>query len=122
MKNQLWRWQKGRQNKSYHKMLLGTSMFPIPWDMYLIHYPPGSEIAPHQDKVEKGSHYRLNWIIWNATIGGEFLCQNTLFATQRIKLFRPDKEIHSVTQIQKGHRWVLSLGWVKGAKKIKPAS
>lgn len=116
------RWQKGRQGSGYSKMLLGTLMWPIPWDCYLIYYPKGVGIPPHQDKVDKGAHYRLNLILWKPVLGGEFKCEKSIFSSNRIKLFRPDQELHSVTPIEQGNRWVLSLGWVLRAKNEKPAS
>ena len=44
--------------------------------------------------------------------GGEFVCVDPIFETRRIKLFRSDLSMHSVTRVQGGSRYVLSLGWV----------
>jgi hypothetical protein len=52
---QLWlRWQKGRQNSGYDKLLLAAVPFPIPFDRYLLRFPEGSQIPPHRDPVRAG--------------------------------------------------------------------
>ena len=108
------RWQRGRQGTGYDKMLLFTARWPLRFDSYLIRYPDGSEIPPHRDPVSAGRHYRLNLILKSPRAGGEFVCDAPLFATRRIKLFRPDACSHSVTRVVGGSRYVLSLGWVLG--------
>jgi len=111
---QMFRWQRGRQGTGYDKMLLLTAPWPLPFDCYLIRYPDGSEIPPHTDPVAAGRHYRLNVILKAPPSGGEFVCAKPLFATTRIKLFRPDACEHSVTRVVGGSRYVLSVGWVLG--------
>jgi hypothetical protein len=111
-----WRWQRGRQGTGYDKMLLLTAPWPVPFDSYLIRYPEGSEIPPHTDPVQSGRHYRLNVILKSPKSGGEFVCAAPLFATRRIKLFRPDACEHSVTRVVGGSRYVFSLGWVRGRR------
>src|SRR6185503_20423726 len=108
------RWQPGRQGTGYDKMLLLTAPWPIAFDSYLIRYRDGSEIPPHRDPVAKGRHYRLNIILKSPRSGGEFVCSSPLFATKRVKLFRPDACEHSVTRVSGGSRYVLSIGWVLG--------
>jgi hypothetical protein len=108
------RWQRGRQGTGYDKMLLLTAPWPIPFDSYLIRYPEDSAIPPHVDQVKSGRHFRLNIILKSPKSGGEFICKDPLFATSRIKLFRPDVSEHSVTQVVGGSRYVFSLGWVLG--------
>lgn len=110
---QAWRWQRGRQDGGYDKMLLLTGMWPLPFDMYFIRYHEGSFIPPHTDKVDYGEHYRLNIVLWQAKKGGEFICQNPIFETKRIKFFRPDVCEHSVVRVEKGKRYLFSLGWIK---------
>ena len=112
------RWQRGRQGSGYDKMLLFTAMWPIPFDSYLIRYPEGSQVPPHKDPVTKGRHYRLNVILKAPKAGGEFICANPLFATSRLKLFRPDQCEHSVTPVIGGSRYVFSLGWVWGKNDV----
>ena len=116
---QMFRWQRGRQGTGYDKMLLLTAPWPLPFDCYLIRYPDGSEIPPHTDPVAAGRHYRLNVILKAPRSGGEFVCAKPLFATTRIKLFRPDACEHSVTRVVGGSRYVLSVGWVLGKNRAR---
>jgi hypothetical protein len=109
---QAFRWQQGRQGTGYEKMLLLAAHWPLPFDSYLIRYPEGTEIPPHTDPVQAGRHYRLNIVLKSPRSGGEFICATPLFATRRIKLFRPDACEHSVTRVVGGSRYVFSLGWV----------
>ena len=113
---QAFRWQRGRQGTGYDKMLLATASWPLPLDCYLIRYPEGSAIPPHTDPVESGRHYRLNIVLKSSPSGGEFVCAKPLFASRRIKLFRPDACVHSVTPVVGGSRYVFSLGWVLGRR------
>lgn len=106
------RWQRGRQDSGYDKMLLLTAAWPLPFDSYLIRYPAGAEIPPHVDPVKAGRHYRLNVVLKASPAGGEFVCANPIYASKRIKLFRPDACEHSVTRVEGGSRYVFSLGWV----------
>jgi hypothetical protein len=106
------RWQRGRQNSGYDKMLLLQSWLPIPFDLYLLHYPEGSEVPPHRDEVDFGRHYRINIILTTAIKGGDFYCANPIYETPRIKIFRPDINEHSVSRVEQGTRYVLSCGWV----------
>jgi hypothetical protein len=110
------RWQRGRQGTGYDKMLLLTAPWPIPFDSYLIRYPEGTAIPAHTDPVQSGRHYRLNVILKSPQSGGEFLCVNPIYASSRIKFFRPDTCEHSVTRVVGGSRYVLSVGWVLGKK------
>jgi hypothetical protein len=112
----LWRWQHGRQGSGYDKLLLGGLYWPLPCDCYLLRFPEGSAVPPHVDRVERGRHYRLNIILRPARRGGDFVCARPIHASRRIKLFRPDVETHSVNRIEEGTRWVLSMGWVRGAR------
>jgi hypothetical protein len=111
------RWQRGRQGTGYDKMLLATARWPLPFDCYLLRYPQGSAIPAHTDPITDKRHYRLNIVLWRASLGGEFVCATPIFATERIKLFRPDACEHSVSEVKQGSRYVFSLGWVLSAKK-----
>ena len=106
------RWRAGRQMSGYSKMLILQGTFPLPFDLYLLRYQEGSEIAPHTDPIASGCHYRLNFVLKRAKIGGEFQCSKTIFERRRIKLFRPDIAVHSVSKIENGSRYVMSFGWV----------
>ena len=112
---QAFRWQSGRQGSGYDKMLLLTGKWPIPFDCYVIRYPEGSSIPPHKDPVQQGRHYRLNVILKSPKSGGEFVCATPIYSSTRIKLFRPDECEHSVTRVQGGSRYVLSIGWVRNS-------
>lgn len=115
MKNfgKLFRWEAGRQETGYEKMLLCGAIWPIKFDMYLLKFSVGSEIPPHVDPVTQGKHYRLNIVLKSANEGGEFICRNPIYETKRIKFFRPDLSEHRVTKIVKGTRYLLSVGWIK---------
>lgn len=106
------RWQRGRQGSGYDKMLLLTARWPLPFDSYLIRYPEGSAIPPHTDPVGTGRHYRLNIVLKASPRGGEFVCATPIWQSRRIKFFRPDACEHSVTRVEGGSRYVLSVGWV----------
>ncbi len=108
------RWQSGRQESGYDKMLLLTASWPLRFDSYLLRFPDGSSIPPHKDPVKQGRHYRLNVILKAPRSGGEFRCADPIFSSPRIKLFRPDQSEHSVTKVLGGSRYVLSIGWVLG--------
>ncbi len=112
---QLFRWQVGRQQTGYDKMLLAGGLWPLPFDLYLLRFNEGAEIPPHVDAVEKGEHYRLNIVIKAATTGGDFICDKPIYASSRIKYFRSDICQHAVSKVLVGQRYVLSLGWVKNA-------
>ena len=106
------KWEKGRQNTGYDKLLLMANPFVIPFDCYLLRFPEGSEIPPHRDPVKSGRHYRLNIILKRSPGGGEFVCGDPIFQTRRIKFFRSDLSTHSVTRVVGGPRYVLSVGWI----------
>jgi hypothetical protein len=116
--NSRWlKWQEGRQKSGYMKMLLLTSHVPLPFDVYLLKYEKDSFVLPHTDEVESGQHYRLNIILRKAKLGGDFVCQGAIVDKERIKLFRPDLDEHSVSKIESGARLVLSIGWIWGRAK-----
>ncbi|WP_394176992.1 2OG-Fe(II) oxygenase family protein [Thalassotalea litorea] len=119
--SKLFRWERGRQKSGYDKMLLCGATWPITFDLYLLKFPLGSEIAPHTDKVDSGQHYRLNIVLKNADEGGVFSCENAIFQTRRIKLFRPDNSEHQVSKIKKGSRYLLSIGWVRKPNTDQPS-
>jgi len=110
----LFRWQHGRQSSGYEKMLLATAPWPIPFDCYLLRYTEGASIPPHTDPVEGRKHFRLNIVLKHASSGGNLVCDEVLFETARIKLFRPDLSAHAVTRVAGGSRYVLSFGWLWG--------
>ena len=112
-----WQWELGRQATGYHKMLGCSGKWPFIFDMYILKFPEGCKIPKHTDKVKDGRHFRLNVVLKQAKIGGSFLCDKPIFETRRVKLFRPDIMPHEVTEIERGSRYVLSIGWVKKDKR-----
>jgi hypothetical protein len=113
----LFRWEQGRQQSGYNKMLLCGAWWPVKFDVYLLKFPQGSEIPPHTDQVGTAAHYRLNIVLKHAHQGGEFMCKNPIFETRRIKFFRPDQSEHQVSKVIKGSRYVLSIGWLRDSTK-----
>lgn len=107
----MFKWIKGRRSGDYEKFPIIINKFIIPFDIYLLKFPQGSSISPHVDEVDNFRHYRLNILLKKAESGGNFLCGKELISFQRIKLFRPDIHEHSVTKIERGTRYVLSIGW-----------
>ena len=109
----LFSWQPGRQGTGYEKMLLLANPIVVPFDFYLLRYCEGSEIPKHTDRVDGKRHYRLNIEVWRAKRGGHFRCDRPILTLPRVNLFRPDVAEHSVSRIEEGRRYVLSLGWVR---------
>jgi len=79
-------------------------------DIYIFHYKTGSFIPKHKDPGKYGRHYRFNITLKKADKGGEFVCSNVVFRWWRFCLFRADANFHKVKKIEKGSRWVLSIG------------
>ncbi len=73
------RWEKGRQETGYDKMLIATAKWPRPFDMYLLRFFPGHEIPLHKDGVKEGEHHRVNFILKNSKEGGEFICEDSIY-------------------------------------------
>lgn len=103
----LWRWQRGRREGGYHKLLLAQARRA---DLYLLRFPIGSFIGPHRDPVDGAGHLRINLVLVPARRGGQFMCEGAMVDRPRLKVFRPDRCTHSVSPIEAGTRWVLSLG------------
>lgn len=107
------RWRSGRQGTGYEKMLLLANPFLLTFDCYLLRYRQGTGVPEHTDPVDGKRHYRLNIVLWRAVRGGEFVCTAPIYDGHRIKFFRPDVSAHSVTAVESGTRYVLSIGWVR---------
>lgn len=115
----IFNWEAGRQGGGYEKMKLFESR-RFKFDLYLLRYREGSEVKPHTDPAKNGyKHFRLNLILKEAEEGGRFLISPPMLVEKvglnfrRLKLFRPDIQKHAVTQVLKGTRLVLSLGWLR---------
>lgn len=104
------KWDKGRQNSGYLKFKVFSSK-KLLMDCYILKFPTNSIIKPHKDKVEFGKHYRLNIVLTPFFKGGKFKIEKNIFKIPNfLYLFRPDKYIHSVSEITNGTRYVLSFG------------
>ena len=104
-------WTRGRQGTGYFKRrLLSLRIGSFGTGVFILKFPQGCDVPRHQDPVDGYSHYRLNIVLQHAERGGEFLCDKPILNLSRFKLFRPDKSPHSVSRIEKGTRYVLSIG------------
>ena len=114
MRNWL-KWQTGRQNGGYRKMLLfevGSVVTKrrglLGADIWILDYPPHSSIPVHTDPIPTARHYRVN-LVWR-TGGAYFHGDTTVKLGERFILFRPDMSPHSVGLCRR-RRVVLSLGF-----------
>ena len=104
------KWQEGRQGTGYlKKKLLGSNTF----DCYLLKYEKGTHIPRHKDPVHVGRHFRINIELWKASKGGIFEASDIIFKIGIVVMFRPDIYDHSVSKIEEGTRYVLSIGWIR---------
>lgn len=102
------KWQQGRQESGYSRLqLLGGKW----WHILLLKFPVGSFINIHKDEVQDRRHYRLNIVLKKAKKGGNFICDNSIYESDRVKFFRSDITYHAVTKIEEGTRYMLSIGW-----------
>ncbi len=106
-------WIEGRQGTSYLNCKLLESKKWFFFDLYLIKFPVGSHIPLHRDGVDFGKHYRANFILWPAKLGGKFSCEKCIIDLPFVKFFRPDLYEHEVTEIKQGTRYVLSFGFIQ---------
>jgi hypothetical protein len=110
-------WEGGRQQSGYGKMLIAESAnYLLPFDIYLLKYPEGSEIPEHTDPVPKRRHVRINLVLKKAKRGGMFSCTDAIFGSKRLNIFFSDRP-HQVSKIEEGSRLILSIGMLVGRKK-----
>jgi hypothetical protein len=111
----LFKWQLGRNNTGYEIFTLAyVNILFLSFDCHFIRYKVGSYIPEHRDPVKPDlKHYRLNIELWPAKKGGELLCEKSIFRWGPINFFRPDEALHSVTKVEQGIRYLLSIGWVR---------
>lgn len=102
-------WKTGRRNTGYRKLLLFQWPWYIPWDLYVLCFPPISSAPTHTDPVPGFRHYRINFVIKRARSGGKFKASSYVYQGTRLNIFRSDRP-HEVEQIIEGTRYVLSLG------------
>jgi hypothetical protein len=103
-------WIEGRQGSGYFKKLIFQGPF---FDCYLLKFPEGSCVHWHTDPVPGKRHWRLNIFLKQCERGGHFIRKG--FSDNigaRFQLFRPDIQEHMVTPVDKGVRYVLSIGVV----------
>lgn len=122
--------EPGRQQTGYQKLAVkddgrlsslidrSLTLLAIPrtsafWDAWLLFYPRGAQIPGHKDAPEAPGvgHHRLNAIVTPATRGilvvdGE----EVPLGPGDGLLFRPDLQVHAVTEIIEGERLVWSVG------------
>lgn len=107
-------WREGRQHSGYYKIkVLESKLFKF--DLYLLKFHKGARIQMHYDKAPEGfEHHRANLVLNDDFEGGKFhkVGQENENYGRLIK-FRPDKELHEVSEVTEGIRYVLSLGWLR---------
>lgn len=105
------RWEKGRQEGSYSKMLLIPEWLSnfLNADAYLLKFPVGSSVIKHKDPVQEGyKHYRMN-ITLSGKGKGRMYILGPIIRFWRIEIFRPDLYEHGLEPI-KGKIYMLSFG------------
>lgn len=105
------KWEQGRQGTGYEKLCIFSSSI-LRMDCYLLKYKVGSSIPWHRDPLEVPlEHWRMNIFLKNAKRGGEFKTKHpTQVNWRRLQIFRPDQNLHKVTEVLEGTRYVLSFG------------
>jgi len=106
------KWEQGRQGTGYkkHKFFeIGNSFFGG-MDLYLLKYEEGDSIPVHTDPVKNKKHYRINLELKSARSGGELYVENPILRFGPLAVFRSDLSRHAVHLVEKGTRYVLSLG------------
>ncbi len=110
LKERWWCWLAGRQRSGYEKMILFINRHFVPFDLHLLKYLQGSFVPSHVDYIAGYRHYRLNIILRQPLEGGVFECRHPIFVSRWVNFFRSDR-VHSVTKINKGSRYVFSIGF-----------
>lgn len=103
----------GRLGTGYRKMTLFSSK-RLGCDLHILWFPRGSHTPVHVDPVSDRRHYRANIVLKNAIVGGHFESSGVIYKIdKRLYVFRPDIELHGVSRVAYGSRWVLSFGFVR---------
>lgn len=105
----LFKWGDGKKMTGYRAFTLMYSKI-LKADCYIMHYKDGSFIPPHIDKVDSGVMWRLSIVFYNSGMGGKFIGKSVFNWKDRIILFKPSIDEHSVTPKVGGCRWLLSIG------------
>jgi hypothetical protein len=92
--------------KVTNKALLSFRRFSI----NLVTYHEGHKVLRHNDPMGKGRYFKFNVVLKKPQLGGHFSADKVIFNVfDRVYFFRPDKYMHSVSKIEKGHRTLLSI-------------
>jgi hypothetical protein len=76
----------------------------------VVTYKEGHSVLEHNDPMGSGRYYKFNVVLKKPERGGVFRAEKVIFNLfNRIYFFRPDKYLHSVSKIEKGHRKLLSI-------------
>ena len=116
------RWDTGRQESGYSKLLVVTSKW-LKFDCYILKFPEGTGIPDHIDPAIEGyEHHRLNLILNKPCIGtGEIKVDGPArWIGDRLMIFRPDMYWHSMTPVSfiwEKNCYILSVGWLKKEKR-----
>jgi hypothetical protein len=107
------KWIKGRQGTGYEKFKVFEFGFPKfgGMDCYLLRYNVGDRIPVHTDPVPGKRHYRVNFELKKANLGGKLYVKDPIIKFWRFCFFRSDLSRHAVTRINCGQRLVFSLGF-----------
>lgn len=106
------KWEQGRQGTGYKKLKLfelGNKLLGGV-DAYLLKYEVNDSVPVHTDVVDGKAHYRLNFELVEADMGGELFIENPIFRFGRLSIFRSDLSRHAVHPVVQGKRVVLSIG------------
>jgi predicted 2-oxoglutarate/Fe(II)-dependent dioxygenase YbiX len=119
-------YEPGRQGTGYEKQsLLVSPLVPLrrrclvalglaedePHDCYLLRYPEGSYIPPHVDDTP-AEHHRINCLVEPARLGGDLIVSGIRYQLRAgdAYAFRPDLEPHEVTRVERGARFLFTVG------------
>lgn len=110
-KFEFWTTKNIGKNKdvSVFTLMRYIGIFPIAFDIVGIKYRQGSELPMHRDPVNGFKTIRFNLVL-NSTKGGEFICDSVIFRSRYLNIFRPDINIHGVSEVVEGTRYMFSLG------------
>lgn len=108
------KWVEGRQNSGYWKMPLVVSNW-LKFDAYLLKFENNVKVPWHTDPTSSGRHFRLNIYLKRPPGGGDLkLKGEAIFNNRLFHLFRPDIVEHSMTKVEGGTLYMLSIGKVFG--------